>query len=212
MNKMDMLILAVSASDIQDQLTKSLEKGDYIPFESSDEYDQLVKNGKFLRRGDLEEDPNFKQIIPYTILKSGDKILYYSRTDKGNEARLYNKFSVGVGGHVDKEDETQKQTETIDIAMRRELDEEFGIKDDSVTFLPLGYIYTEISDVDKVHIGILMLAVVDENAQVKTSDEIAKFEFVSKDKLLEMLNNPENDPENWTRITLTKAIEQIFAN
>ena len=31
---------------------------------------KIVQNGQFLRRSELEEDPSFKQIIPYAIISN----------------------------------------------------------------------------------------------------------------------------------------------
>ena len=55
----------------------------------------------------VEDDPTYKQIIPYVILRhtEGAKVTYFSyRRDKGGESRLENKRSIGVGGHLSQED------------------------------------------------------------------------------------------------------------
>ena len=54
----------------------------------------------FAPKDNIEYDLNFKQLIPYIILTHNDKYLMYTRTPKGGENRLYNKKSLGVGGHI----------------------------------------------------------------------------------------------------------------
>ena len=38
--------------------------------ENSEVLKKIVQNGLFLKRGELEEDPSFKQIIPYAIISN----------------------------------------------------------------------------------------------------------------------------------------------
>ena len=71
---------------------------------------RIVQNGLFLRRSELEEDPSFKQIIPYAIIsnkepersgiRQSQSFYLFRRTSKQTEKRLHNKFSLGVGGHM----------------------------------------------------------------------------------------------------------------
>ena len=53
------------------------------------------------RRGDMEEDPAYKQLIGYVIITSDNgKTLVYKRLNGGGEARLHGMLSIGVGGHM----------------------------------------------------------------------------------------------------------------
>ena len=55
-------------------------------------------------RSEVEEDPGFKQIIPYVVFRSGDGVFCYTRGKSQGEARLHRLRSLGVGGHVSEED------------------------------------------------------------------------------------------------------------
>ncbi len=61
---------------------------------------------RFMRRGDAERDPEFKQLIPYIIFVCEDSttgrpsVFAYRRGDGQEETRLRSKRSVGVGGHI----------------------------------------------------------------------------------------------------------------
>src|SRR6476469_2162457 len=79
---------------------------------------------RFLPRPEMEEDPSYKQIIPYVIFRSGDRIFRYTRGKTQGEARLHAKRSIGVGGHVDEPDADGRATlDAYEVALRRELDE-----------------------------------------------------------------------------------------
>ena len=57
-------------------------------------------DGFFLRRGDAEEDPTHKQVIPYLVLRDGERWFLMRRTQAGGDARLHDLWSIGVGGHL----------------------------------------------------------------------------------------------------------------
>ncbi|MBU0515732.1 MAG: hypothetical protein KJ621_13265, partial [Proteobacteria bacterium] len=61
---------------------------------------------RWLPRAEVENDPNFKQIIPYLVLSFGGLVFRYRRGKRGAERRLHAKFSLGLGGHVNPGDET----------------------------------------------------------------------------------------------------------
>ena len=64
-----------------------------------------AKNTSYRPRPDMEEDPSFKQLIPYVIFRHTDddgtvRILHYARGSGGGESRLHAKLSIGIGGHI----------------------------------------------------------------------------------------------------------------
>lgn len=77
---------------------------------------------RFMRRGDAERDPEFKQLIPYILFVCEDaatgrpSVFAYRRGDGQGETRLRSKRSVGVGGHINEVDangESASQTSEI---------------------------------------------------------------------------------------------------
>lgn len=65
----------------------------------------LVPGVAVLRpRSEVEDDPAWKQVIPYQILVHGDLVFCYRRGGKGGEARLHGGESLGIGGHVNEVD------------------------------------------------------------------------------------------------------------
>ena len=60
----------------------------------------MEREGFFVRRGDAEQDPGTKQVIPYLVLRDGERWFLMRRTRGGGDARLHDRWSIGVGGHL----------------------------------------------------------------------------------------------------------------
>lgn len=81
-------------------------------------------------RHEVEQDTQYKQVIPYVLLISGDRILRYERGHGGQEDRLHGLYSIGIGGHISDEDRNLFSSNFLGYheAMRREVDEEVAIR------------------------------------------------------------------------------------
>ena len=64
----------------------------------------VEQHGTYRRRGDAENDPSWKQVIPYVALRDGGDIFLMRRTRAGRDVRLHDRYTIGVGGHVNPED------------------------------------------------------------------------------------------------------------
>ena len=109
----------------------------------------------WLPRDQAEQDENFLQIIPYAVITHacGD-IWCYRRT--GGDARLTDRHSCGVGGHVDRADERDNIASTIITALRREVAEELGFHlPASELLFPLGWIHESRTPIGRVHLGLV---------------------------------------------------------
>src|SRR6476659_9151746 len=60
----------------------------------------VKESGEFLPRSGVEDDPSKKQIIPYLVLRDGEGIFLMKRTRAGGDERLHDRYTIGVGGHV----------------------------------------------------------------------------------------------------------------
>ena len=83
------------------------EKGDWqgIRRDNLDYYLKLIKNNTFFkRRGDVEEDPSFLQIIPYIVFSFKNEFFLYKYIEGSGEKRLVNHYQLAVGGHIDETD------------------------------------------------------------------------------------------------------------
>lgn len=109
----------------------------------------------FRSRGEVEDDPSFKQLIPYVVLRHGDRIFHYRRGSSGTETRLRSLRSVGIGGHISEEDGDIGQA--FRRGMMRELHEEVHVPSLVEPPMPLGLIYDDRTPVGSVHLGVAYL-------------------------------------------------------
>src|SRR5229473_567128 len=101
----------------------SLEVDKYLPVATSSS--QLT----YLNRSEAEHDKRYKQLIPYVLLVCRGKILRYRRGRGGQEKRLHDLYSVGVGGHISEEDHGLfSKNIGYQDAMWRELMEEVAVE------------------------------------------------------------------------------------
>lgn len=111
--------------------------------------------GEFRPRSEVEDDPGFKQIIPYVIFRAGPAVFCYTRGASLGEARLHRLRSLGVGGHVDEADADGRATlDAYEIALRRELAEEVEVASPGAIRL-VGLINDDATPVGRVHLGVV---------------------------------------------------------
>ena len=70
----------------------------------------IAENSLFLPRDDVEEDPSYKQIIPYAVVSyvppaGSERWFLMKRKKGGGEKRLHDLYSLGVGGHINPVDD-----------------------------------------------------------------------------------------------------------
>jgi predicted NUDIX family phosphoesterase len=112
---------------------------------------------EFRPRSSVEEDPSFKQLIPYVVLQAeidGQPHLFqYTRGKGQGEKRLHALRSIGIGGHISREDATEG-SDWYRSGMMRELTEETIIECDYREEL-VGFIFDDTSPVGRVHLGVV---------------------------------------------------------
>jgi predicted NUDIX family phosphoesterase len=117
-----------------------------------EDFDAIVRrDGRFLPRPAMEVDRSWKQVIPYLVLRDGERYFLMQRTRAGGDARLHDRFSIGVGGHLNPGDG--------DLAggLRREWREEVRAEFEP-DFRLVGLLNDDSTDVGAVHVGAVYLA------------------------------------------------------
>jgi predicted NUDIX family phosphoesterase len=110
---------------------------------------------QFRRRGDVEEDPAFQQIIPYVVFRHDDRYFLTRRLKESSEKRLRHLYSMGVGGHINREDLAEDPAaDPVTQGLRREFEEEVEYGG-SWTHRLLGLINDDSNDVSRVHLGVV---------------------------------------------------------
>jgi predicted NUDIX family phosphoesterase len=111
----------------------------------------VAEHGEFRDRAAMEQDDTWKQVIPYLVLRDGSRYFLMRRTRAGGDARLHDRWSIGVGGHLNPGDG--------DLAggLRREWAEEV-VADFEPAFELVGLLNDDTSDVGRVHVGAVYVA------------------------------------------------------
>tara|TARA_R110000851_G_scaffold39729_7_gene100736 strand:+ start:11515 stop:12147 length:633 start_codon:yes stop_codon:yes gene_type:complete len=144
---------------------------------------------RWLVRHEAENEPSFKQLIPYCVIRKRDKFLTYARAKGSGEERLLGNRSVGFGGHVDEDEEVEDTTNSglIGYAAARELEEEIGLQDkDVLKAFAAGVINNDKDEVGKVHLGILIqFEVADSWEPTQLEAGVADLKWQTIDELFE---------------------------
>jgi predicted NUDIX family phosphoesterase len=149
-------------------------------------------------RFEVEDDPSFKQIIPYVIFRAEGQVFTYVRGKSGGETRLRKLRSLGVGGHVAEADAEGRGTvEAYELALRRELDEEVEVRSPG-RLTRLGLINDDSNPVGLVHLGVVHLFDLDRPEVTPREDALADPEFVK----LEELAGLRDQFETWSQFCI----------
>lgn len=157
----------------------------------------------------LEQDENFRQIIPYVVIKQGSDFIGYVRGHGGGEARLHGKIAIGVGGHIDLPDIRMTSDgsvalwDTINDAACREIEEEVHFLDRGhlVNAAPprwVGLLLCNDTAVDRVHIGVVGVLDVECEVLSNEDDSLTELDLFTAAEL----GQNEDRLENWTRLLL----------
>jgi predicted NUDIX family phosphoesterase len=159
---------------------------------------------KFVPRGKAENDFTLKQLIPYVVILSGDKVLFYVRGKGAGDARLRLKGSVGIGGHINPVDEDlfhgreDVLKRVYEAAVSREVREEVEIGAVRSKRI-LGVINDDTNDVGKVHFGVAHLWELEKPEAAKAEKAITRLEFLGAG---EILDDKGIELESWSRFCL----------
>lgn len=154
-------------------------------------------------RSEMEEDPSFKQLIPYVIFRHTDAdgsvmVFQYTRGKGQGEKRLHAKRSVGIGGHISSDDEqSENDLNPYQEGMQRELNEEVAI-DSKYAEQLVGLINDDETEVGKVHLGVVHIFDVETPDVTPREDEIIETGFRPVGELLRELDGF----ESWSQICL----------
>ncbi|MGG4434412.1 hypothetical protein AAXE64_07610 [Priestia megaterium] len=167
---------------------------------------RLANNIEVMRRGGLNDptpkennaeiNEEYKQPIPYVVIKRGNQVFGYTRLSGGGESRLHNSLSLGYGGHMEETDDIDFES-TLLSNLERELEEELDIQSSTRELNLIGLINDD-SGVGVYHIGLLYTLELNAEAtiEVREKDQIEGFWLDIKD-----LKNEDIYPklESWSQ-------------
>jgi len=178
---------------------------------------------EFRPRNCIEDDPEFKQLIPYVLVEQGGRLLNYFRGKGSGESRLRGKRSVGIGGHINPCDAaavaemsemaplTPRQENWMSAmyirGMIRELHEELKFVNAAaqLDIDLLGLINEDKTPVGQVHLGVVhVLHLPNAVTCTAAEEDIMDLDWNTWPALkkLSAVVHPEDVFEQWSRICL----------
>jgi predicted NUDIX family phosphoesterase len=180
-----------------------------LNFEPQKYLDAILSRGNnfFLPRKQAETDPTHKQIVPYAVIVFENKILYYVRGKRAGEQRLVAKGSIGIGGHLNDDDESLFAWDEVAYraGVEREVNEEIKINtafEDRIVAL----LNDDSTEVGRVHLGIVHLFKLAEPKVEKREAMITNLGFVSPEELLARRDSL----ETWSQLCVD-ALDRLLA-
>lgn len=161
---------------------------------------------EFRPRGQMEQDPSFKQLIPYILLRHVDdlgvsRLFTYTRGSGQGEARLHAKRSIGIGGHISSEDAQAREGHPdfgpYRNGMLRELAEEVKLHSPH-TEQCVGMIYDSSTEVGRVHLGVVHIFDLESPEVESNEEDICQTGFLT----LQTLRQEIDSLEIWSRLCL----------
>lgn len=153
-------------------------------------------------RNEVEEDPGFKQLIPYCLFRHNGQVFSYRRGKAQGEGRLHSKRSVGIGGHISSIDDNGNGTPYLE-GMRREIAEEVFL-DCGFEETCVGLINDDETEVGRVHLGIVHVFDLEAPKVRPREESILETGFADPLELVRDLA----DFETWSQICLKYLIGQ----
>lgn len=171
-----------------------------IRLENINRYLGIINTKKeFMIRHLAENDPRYKQIIPYLVFMYEERIFVMQRTAQSSESRLQNKYTIGIGGHIRQED---IKCNDLFTWANREFHEEVAY-DDTLTIETLGVLNDDSNDVGRVHMGFVFLLHGMSDA-ISIKSELKSGSFMTLDECVGMLGQF----ESWSQIVLEAIREK----
>lgn len=169
-----------------------------------------VNNLMLGQRAALEQDTDFRQVLPPSVFTYNGKIWAYERTPKGGEAKLHGKVAILVGGHWDMadlvlEDGVINLQKSLSNTVEREMAEEVKLTSKVISSTVLDkVICADDVLVDRMHIAMVTVHELDGEGLDSAEDQLKTIGFKSPEELLD----GDYDLETWARLICEILVNQ----
>ena len=161
----------------------------------------LERDGRYEPRAEMERDPSFKQVIPYLVLRDGERLFLMQRTTAGGDPRLHGRYSIGVGGHLNPGDGG------VLGGLRREWAEEL-VADFVPEFRLVGLLNDDTTEVGSVHLGAVYVAdAAGRPVAIRETDKLTG-SFVGPDDVAAVADRL----ETWSRLVFEFLVSDPIAS
>ena len=159
---------------------------------------KTVEEGFFHSRYDCEGDDLVLQPVPYIVVfDERGRVFSYVRSNKGDnlgDVRLHGRSSIGVGGHIRREDVPDYVRNCVNREVNKDIYVDGGLSRPKF----LGTLYCHGEDVDDHHFGLVFSTVAKGRVSAKDS-AIVSSQMVSISSIKESTQNPYED---WSRVLI----------
>ncbi len=150
----------------------------------------------FIPRVQAEVSPQYRQVIPYVVITNGDDVFTLRRTKKQNEARLHDKISIGIGGHIN-------PGHDLMAGLLQELGEEVAVEEPYALDFA-GILNDESTEVSRVHLGaVYVLRAPNANVTVRETEKMTG-SWVARPTLAAM----REAMESWSQIVYEQVLHE----
>jgi predicted NUDIX family phosphoesterase len=182
--------------------------------------EELLKNihrfGYFIDRPDAENNPSLKQIIPYLLISHKNdisdehKLFLVQRLATQTEKRLHNKYSIGIGGHINPVVTAKSNLlpveDIIKSGLERELHEELEVST-PYQYKLIGYLNDDTNSVGQVHLGLVFQVTVNDEDGIKVAE---KDLMVGKFVNIKEIEQHFSLLESWSQIVYKDYIKSLI--
>ena len=158
---------------------------------------------------DIVENQNdtVQPVCAGIIITKNNQILIINKNSKstGNKSPEKDKTLLYIGGHLDITDTSKSNLQTFANGMKREIEEELGLKIDINSVQTPILTYTPISEKSAKHLGILFPIIIENSFDTTFTD--GKCKFVDIDSLDNITNF-----ESWSEIILKEIVYKLDIN
>jgi predicted NUDIX family phosphoesterase len=158
---------------------------------------------RFINRSQAEENPGYKQIIPYVLMSCDGKYLSYVRGTRAGEGRLTGLRSIGIGGHINPADNEVPLFDTdfremYLTAVEREVAEEVSVETNHTDRI-VALLNDDSNEVGSVHLGIVHHWILEAPEVRKREQMITQMAFMKPAELQDVRDTM----ETWSQLCLS---------
>lgn len=171
----------------------------------------VAREGFFVERAYAERTASLKQVIPYTLVECEERLLLTRRLKTGGEVRLHDKYSIGIGGHINPEDlgsNANAIRNPIDAGTQREIAEELTVRGE-YDVRRIGLLNDDSNAVGAVHVGVVQVISVRAPVEIRENEQL-EGRLVTRGDLRGMLAEGANF-ETWSKM-LIPHLDELLSN
>lgn len=172
---------------------------------------RVRRHGFFVERAYAERRPALQQIIPYSVVRSAadGRVLLVRRLAASGEARLHDKLSIGIGGHINPEDLQRPDDDPIAAGTRREISEELDLSEE-YELTSVGLLNDDTNAVGAVHVGLVQVLTTPGSIAIRETENL-EGRLVTPESLRDLAARGENF-ESWSAFLIEHIAQLLSAD